>query len=237
VLFTYDGWIDVSHVAGEVVRPEKNLPRALGYGVLAITLIYLLVNYAFLRVVPLNVMRAEPRLVATHVSDATFGSAGSSFLNAAILISILGALGGLVLTLPRLFFAGAVRYKQNPFFKMLSFVLTSTSVPAGSIIYCAIVSILILFFFQSFSRIVNFFVLPVQIVNILLISAIFRFHKREKSEFRLPGYPWIPWVYILVLGAFLVSVILYHPMDCLWGIALTATGIPVYLHMRKREAV
>jgi APA family basic amino acid/polyamine antiporter len=237
VLFTYDGWIDVSHVAGEIVRPEKNLPRALGYGVLSITLIYLLVNYAFLRVVPLDAMRAEPRLVATHVSEATFGNAGSSFLNAAILISILGALGGLVLTLPRLFFAAAVRYKEHRFFKMLSFVLTSTSVPAGSIIYCSIVSILILFFFQSFSRIVNFFVLPVQVVNILLISAIFRFHKKEKSEFRLPGYPWIPCVYILVLAAFLVSVILYHPIDCLWGIALTATGIPVYLHVRKKEAV
>jgi len=235
VLFTYDGWIDVSHVAGEVVKPEKNLPRALGYGVLFITIIYLFVNYAFLRVVPLSAMRAEPRLVATRVSEAAFGSAGGNFLNTAILVSILGALGGLVLTLPRLFYAAAVRYKKNSFFNMLSFVPTRTSVPAGSIVYCSIVSILVLFFFHSFSSIVNFFVLPVQAINILLISAIFRFHKRSQTPYRLPGYPWIPWIYILVLGAFLVSAILYHPVDCLLGILLTTTGIPVYLRMRRAE--
>jgi len=235
VLFTYDGWIDVSHVAGEVVRPEKNLPRALGYGVLFITIIYLLVNFAFLRIVPLSAMRAEPRLVATHVSEATFGAAGGNFLNAAILVSIMGALGGLVLTLPRLYYAAAVRYKMNPFFNMLSFVPARTSVPAGSIMYCSLVSILVLFFFQSFSHIVNFFVLPVQTVNILLISAIFRFHKRSNTAYRTPGYPWIPWIYILVLSAFLVSALLYHPIDCLLGILLTATGIPVYLRMRRAE--
>ena len=63
VLFTYDGWIDASNVAGEVKNPNRNFPLAMGAGVVLITLIYLLVNYAFLRVVPLEVMRENPTLV------------------------------------------------------------------------------------------------------------------------------------------------------------------------------
>ena len=64
MLFTYDGWIDASNVAGEVRDPARNFPRAMGFGVLGITAIYLVVNYAYLRVVPLDAMRANPTLVA-----------------------------------------------------------------------------------------------------------------------------------------------------------------------------
>ena len=76
VLFTYDGWADASHLAGEVKNPQKTLPLAIGFGVLFITFIYLLVNYAFLSVVSLEFMRENPTIVATTVAEASFGSRG-----------------------------------------------------------------------------------------------------------------------------------------------------------------
>jgi APA family basic amino acid/polyamine antiporter len=101
VLFTYDGWIDVSHIAGEVRNAERTFPLAMAIGVLGITLIYLLVNFAYLRVMTLDDMREAPTLVATQVAEAAFGENGGAVLAAFMTVSIFGALGGLVMTLPR----------------------------------------------------------------------------------------------------------------------------------------
>lgn len=113
VLFTYDGWTDVSHVAGEVVEPEKNLPRGLALGVAGITVLYLLVNMAYLRVVPLEAMQNESTTVATTVAMRTFGPVGGSLVTGLIMLSIFGALGGLVMTAPRLVYAAAAQYKED----------------------------------------------------------------------------------------------------------------------------
>src|SRR5262249_42280654 len=72
VLFTYDGWTDVTHVAGEVRRPARDFPIGLGLGVAALTLLYLVVNMAFLRVVPLPAMREAPTTVAATVATAAY---------------------------------------------------------------------------------------------------------------------------------------------------------------------
>ena len=84
VLFTYDGWVDVTHVAGEVRDPRRNLPLGLGLGVAGITALYLLVNYAYLRVVPLEAMKAAPATVATAVALGAFGPRGGQVLNGLI---------------------------------------------------------------------------------------------------------------------------------------------------------
>ncbi len=243
VLFTYDGWVDVTHVAGEVSEPRKNLPLALGLGVLGITLLYLLVNYAYLRVVPLEAMRAAPTTVATSVALAAFGPAGGQLLNALIMVSILGALGGLVMTLPRLYFAGASEYAEptagrslNLFFRALSWV-SARSVPAGSVLFSAALAVTALFFFGTFRRIVTYFVVPVHVVNILMVASVFRLRRRSaasQASFFTPGYPWVPAVYILVLFLFLLSAIVYNPLETLMGVAMTATGVPAYLAIHKR---
>lgn len=243
VLFTYDGWVDVTHVAGEVSEPRNNLPVGLGLGVLGITLLYLIVNYAYLRVVPLEAMRAAPTTVAATVALAAFGPAGGQFLNALIMVSILGALGGLVMTLPRLYYAGAAQYDEptagrrlNVFFRALSRV-SSKSVPAGSALFSAALAVTALLLFGTFRRIVTYFVVPVHIVNILMVASVFRLRRRSaasEGSYLTPGYPWVPAVYILVLFLFLLSAVVYNPVDTLMGAAMTATGVPVFLAINKR---
>jgi basic amino acid/polyamine antiporter, APA family len=242
VLFTYDGWIDVSHVGGEVREPAKHLPLALGLGVGGLTLLYLVVNYAYLRVVPLEAMRAAPAIVATNVARAAFGPQGGQVLNVLIVVSILGALGGLVMTLPRLYYAAAERYRHETgsrvpggFFSALAWVPARSGVPAGSVLFTAALSIAALCSFGTFRRIVTYFVVPVHVVNILLVASVFRLRRRLGSipgAYRTPGYPLVPAVYILVLALLLVGAIAYNPPDTLIGIAMTATGVPVYLWIR-----
>jgi APA family basic amino acid/polyamine antiporter len=243
VLFTYDGWIDASNVAGEVRDPNRNFPIAMGLGVISITAIYLVVNYAFLRVVPLAAMQAEPALVASRVAEAAFGPVGGRALDFLMWISIFGAIGGLVMTLPRLFFAAASEYREralgtlaSPFFRTLSWVTPGTGVPAGAILFAATMAIVALLFFGSFSRIVTFFVVPFQFMNILLVASIFRLRKRIGSpdSYRLPGYPYVPLLFMAVMAFFLLSALYYNPLDSVIGILLTLAGIPVYLGLRGR---
>ena len=244
VLFTYDGWIDASNVAGEVRNPGRTFPIAMGFGVALITLIYLLVNYVFLRVVPLEAMRENPTLVATVVAEAAFGDIGGMLLGALMWISIFGALGGLVMTLPRLFYAAASEYVERasgtrlaPFFRGVAWLPASTAVPAGAILYAAVISIAALLFFGSFSRIVTFFVVPFQFMNILMVSSIYRLRPRLSTPgcWRLPGYPVVPAIFIFVMSLFLLSALWYNPIDSLVGVALTLAGAPVYRVLTRGE--
>jgi APA family basic amino acid/polyamine antiporter len=241
VMFTYDGWIDVSHVAGEVIHPRRNLPLGLGLGVMTVTTVYLLANYAYLRVVPLDEMRSAPTTIALSVAHATFGPTGGMVLNGLMVVSIFGALGGLVMTLPRLFFAAASSLEDGTgrprFFAWLATV-SPAAVPVGSIAFCAAMSIAALLFFGSFSRIVNSFVVPLQLANVLLVAAVFRLRGRSAPEagaYRTPGYPVVPLIYIVAIGLFLASAVVYQPFDTLIGVALTATGVPVYFWLSKRN--
>lgn len=237
VLFTYDGWIDASHIAGEVRNARRNFPLAMALGVLGITLIYLLVNFAFLRVVPLEAMREEPALVATKVAESAFGEYGGALLATFMTLSIFGALGGLVMTLPRIYYAAAAEYVERaggtvfgPAFRAVAWVSPRSSVPAGAILTGAALAIVALFFFGSFSRIVTFFVVPFQFMNILMVSSIYRLRPRLGSGgvFSLPGYPLVPAVFIVVMAMFLLTALVYNPLDSMIGTGLTLAGIPVY---------
>lgn len=242
VLFTYDGWIDASNVAGEVKNPTCNFPLAMGLGVVCITLIYLLVNYAFLRIVPLEAMRANPTLVASTVAAAAFGRIGGTTLSLLMWVSIFGALGGLIMTLPRLFYAAASEYvphaaptRMAPFFNILGRLSERGSVPSGAILFACAFAIAMLFLFGSFSRIVSFFVVPFQFMNILMVSSIFRLRPKLSSPdaWRMPLYPLLPIVFIAVMALFLIAAIAYNPFDSVLGVALTLVGIPVYHALMK----
>jgi APA family basic amino acid/polyamine antiporter len=244
VLFTYDGWIDVSHVAGEVRNPKRDFPMGLGLGVGALTVLYIAVNLAYLRVVPLQAMREAPTAVAATVATAAYGVRGAPLLNGLMVVSIFGALGGLVMTLPRLFYtlaaahAGVGSGLGRLFFSGLSRVSKRTAVPSGAILFTVTTSVAALLFFGSFSRLVNFLVVPLQLANILMVSALFRLRKRSgpPTGYRTPGYPVTPIVYIVVMAGFLISAIIYQPTDTLIGVALASTGIPVYLRLTKMSA-
>jgi APA family basic amino acid/polyamine antiporter len=179
--------------------------------------------------------------VAATVATAAYGARGAPLLNGLMVVSIFGALGGLVMTLPRLFFTlaeahvGAVQGLGRHFFRGLSHVSPRTVVPSGAILFTVSTSIAALLFFGTFSRLVNFLVVPLQLANILMVSALFRLRKRNgpPAGYRTPGYPLTPIVYIVVMAGFLVSAMIYQPADTLIGVALASTGIPVYWQLGR----
>src|SRR5207245_10165350 len=106
VLWVYDGWGDLSFVGGEVQDPERNLPRALILGTGAIILIYLLVNVAYLYLLPIDQMARSP-LVAADAAQLLVGRVGVALVSLVVMISTFSTLLGSVLTAPRFFFAMA----------------------------------------------------------------------------------------------------------------------------------
>ena len=184
VFFTYDGWTDVTHVAGEVANPKKTLPLGLGLGVFGIMVLYLIVNHAFLRVMPLAVMREEGATVAITLAAATFGATAGQVVSGLIMISIFGALGGLVMTAPRVVYAPAAQYEKlrqgrsgHGVLKTLAYVSPRSGVPAGAIIFCALLSVVAIVFFQTFDRLVSFILVPLQLTNVVTVAAVFRLRK------------------------------------------------------------
>src|SRR6266850_1388816 len=106
VLWVYDGWADLSFAGGEVKDPERNLPRALIGGTVAVIVIYLLANIGYLSVLSVDEIR-HSRLVAADVASRLLGSAGVVFVSVTVMISTFGSLAGSLLTSPRIFFAMA----------------------------------------------------------------------------------------------------------------------------------
>ncbi len=244
VLFTYDGWADASHLAGEVKNPKKNLPLGIGIGVLTVMCIYLLINYAFLSVVSLEFMRDNPTIVATTVAEAAFGSAGVNVMQILIWISIFGATGGLVMSIPRLYYATVSDFKDDaaktfmkPFFNALSYLSPKTSVPSGAIIYSAAMAIFFLLFFGTFANIVTFLMVPLQFINILIVSSIFILRPRlsKEGDFKTPLYPLVPLIFIITMSILIVSALIYKTEQSLYGIALSLTSIPVYLILKRAK--
>ena len=244
VLFTYDGWADASHLAGEVKNPKKNLPLGIGIGALMVTLIYLLINYAFLSVLSLDFMRENPTIIATTIAEAAFGDIGVSIFQILIGISIFGALGGLVMTIPRLFYATMSDFNEDasktfmkPFFKALSTISPKTSVPSGAIIYSAGMAILFLLFFGTFSKIVTFLMVPLQFINIWIVSSIFILRPRlsQADDFKTPLYPLIPAIFIISMSILIISALVYNTEQSIYGVILSLSAIPVFMILKKAK--
>src|SRR5688572_12334733 len=106
VLWAYDGFADLSFASGEVKDPQRNLPRAIIFGTLAIIAIYVLANLAYLYMNPIERVQTS-RLIAADTMAAMFGQAGVSFISVVVMISTFGALMGSMLAAPRIFFAMA----------------------------------------------------------------------------------------------------------------------------------
>jgi APA family basic amino acid/polyamine antiporter len=111
-------------------------------------------------------------------------------------------------------------------------------VPAGSILFCAGLSILTLIFFGTFGRLVTYILVPLQFTNILMVASVFPIRRRSgvgETTYLTPGFPVVPLVFIGVMVVFLVSAIIYDPIDTLMGVGMNASGVPVYIWIKRRQ--
>lgn len=226
-LWAFDGWADLAYNAGEVKNPGRNLPRALIGGTLAVIVIYLLANLAYLAVLPIETMR-HSKLVAADVAQAVIGPAGVVFVSVTVMVSTFGTLNTVLFTSPRVFFAMA---DDGLFFKPVAKVHPRFGTPYVAITMTAAFGVMYVLFF-SFERLADAFVTAFLPFYLLAVAAVFRLRRRPgyAPTFRVPLYPFVPLLFIAsvlyLLGNALVQADSRWPTVIVLG--MVAAGIPVY---------
>ena len=231
VMWAYDGWADLTFVSGEVRDPERTLPRALLGGVAIIVLIYLVVNLAYLWVLPVDQM-VGARLVAADAASKIFGAAGAGVISALVMLSAFGALNGSTLTGPRILYAMA---DDRLFFKPIAHVHPKFRTPDAAIILCSVLGIAYVSI-RGFERLANDFILGIWPFYALAVGAVFilrRKHPDVERPYRTLGYPLVPLVFLLASVLMLANSLIRDPKPTLIDFGIILIGIPVYYWWRK----
>lgn len=238
-LWAYDGWNNLPMIAGEIKNPQRNIPLALGIGMLLILAIYLVANVAYFYALPfMEVLTsnsdAHPDAlpVATKAAMTFMGQAGITILSAAFVFSAIGAMNGSIMTGARVPYAMA---KDGLFFKRLSNVNDSTLVPVTSIIVQGIVS-MILALSGSFDQLTNYVVFSSWIFYAMVTGVVFVLRKKRPEahrSYKTLGYPVVPVVFIILATLLLINTVMESPKESLIGLGFILAGVPVYYIFRK----
>ena len=232
VLWAYDGFADVSFAGGEVRDPERNLPRAIIVGTLAIIGLYLLANVAYLYVLPVEAMGRSP-LVAADVMQTLFGRTGVVLVSLFVMISSFSSVNGSMLAAPRVFFAMA---GDGLFFRALARVHPRFQTPHIAILLSALLG-MALVMSRTFEALTNTFVLAIWPFYALSVAAIFRLrHRPGARQHRVVGYPIVPAVFIGAVAWFIVNALITDPIPTIATFALILAGLPVFAIFFRKVA-
>jgi basic amino acid/polyamine antiporter, APA family len=227
VMWVYDGWADVSFVAGEVENPRRNLPRALIIGTSAIIVLYMLANLGYLAVMPVEEIRTS-KLVAADVAFKLLGQVGVALVATVVMISTFGGLNGSMFTGPRILFAMA---DDKLLFRSMARVHPRFKTPYVSISVVAVLAAVFVLA-GTFEQLADAFVTAIVPFYALAVASVYRLRKRADYDpsFRVPGYPVVPLLFVISTLFLLINAIIDHSsrwatLGVLGGIVL---GIPVY---------
>ncbi|RKY87799.1 amino acid permease [candidate division KSB1 bacterium] len=233
VLWTFDGWADLSYISGEVKNPEKNLPLALIIGTIIVTVIFLLVNLLYIYLIPvMNIKNSE--LIASDAAVKIMGGGGGTVITILILITIFGAINGSIMTGPRIFYAQA---KDGLFFKWIGKIHPKYGTPSSAIIIQAVLMI-IMVFSGTFEELMNCYIFMMVIFYILCIIGLFILRKK-KPELKRPqktiGYPFTSAIFLIIMIIMLVNTTYKKPVESIISFLVLIAGIPVYYFFKKEE--
>jgi basic amino acid/polyamine antiporter, APA family len=232
VLFAYNGFQGATYITGETVNPERTIPRGLIFGVLAVVVIYVLVNIGCLRVLgPAGL--AATKVPAADVMQALVGPIGARLIAIAIALSTLGFMSTRMLVTPRIYFQMAA---DGTFFKQLAWINPKTHVPTIAIIAEGLIAALIAIS-GTYDKIVNWTTAPEWIFVVLAAGAIFVFRKRDRDtaqpRFRVPLHPFSTILLIVVLLAIFFSEVVLIPLDTLYGTLVIVAGFIFYFGWKR----
>ncbi|NJD20747.1 MAG: amino acid permease [Gemmatimonadetes bacterium] len=237
VMWAYDGWADLTFVAGEVKDPGKALPRALLLGTALVVVVYLAVIAGYYFSLSLSEIGAS-ELVAADAAERVMGRVGGSAVAAMVMLSAFGALNGSTITGPRIFWAMA---DDGLFFRKVAAVHPRFNTPHVAIALCAGLGIFYVSF-QTFEQLADAFVLGIWPFYALAVWAVFILRKKEPDvprTYRTWGYPVTPLLFLAASLYMLGNALFMQPVATGIGAALILSGIPVWwirARLRARSA-
>jgi len=233
-LMAYNGWSYVSFVAGEVKNPQKNLLRSLAIGMGIVAALYVFANVAYLKVLTISQIARTER-VGADLAMRTMGSMGGTFIAATVLLSIVGAVNGCVLTAARLPFAQA---RDGLFFARFGDVHPRFRTPASGILWGGIwTSILLLT--GSYETLYSYSIVAAWIFYTLSVGAVFVLRRKLPNAarpYRMWGYPATPFLFVALSVWFVVNAFVTQPGPSVAACGIVATGVLAYWLWRKADA-
>lgn len=243
-LWGYDGWSNLSFVAGEVKEPGRNIPMAIIGSTILIIILYTFVHVGYFYVLDPNTIASVPlsSSVAKVVVGSFFGGdpasfavgVGVAFFTVGLMLSSLGTLHTSILSGSRIPFAMA---RDGLMLRSLG-KLSVTHVPVRSLIFQGILSA-ILALSGSFDTLTDYVVFGSWIFYALVTSSIFVFRRKYpdlERPYKAWGYPVVPVVFLLVAGWLLVNTMVTSPKQSFVGIGLIILGLPVYYYLSRTTA-
>jgi APA family basic amino acid/polyamine antiporter len=232
VMWAYDGWADLSFMSGEIKDPSRTLPRALIIGTLMIIAIYLLVNLAYIYLVPVPEI-AQSRLIASTAVERIpiLGAAGAGLIAAVVMISTFSSVNATMMTSPRIFFGMADR---GLFFPAIARVSPRFKSPSTAIFLATGLGVVYVLF-NDFKELADKFVLGIWPFYILAVLAVFVLRKRSPElprPYRVLGYPFVPAIFLLASIGMIVNALVTDPKNTGITFGIILVGIPVYYAAR-----
>ena len=233
VLWTFDGWIFVTYVAGEVKNPKRNIPLSLILCMVIVVTVYLALNTVLVYVLGFDQMIGS-ELVMADAASKFIGGKGAAIVTIIILISLIGANNGFILTSARINYAMA---RDNRFFKQAAIIHPKFQSPANALIIQCIWAC-ILTFSGTFNQLITYIIFASWIFYGMSAGAVIILRKKKpdmERPYQIPFYPWIPIIFILFAIFLTVNTILEAPRDAAIGSGLILAGLPLYYYWKKND--
>lgn len=231
-LFTYGGWHMVTYSSEETVEPAKTIPRALLIGTIAVTVAYMAMNAVYLYVLPLDKVASSTR-VAADLADALVGSGGAGVMSAIVMFSTFGALTGIILAGPRVYYAMA---HDGLLFRWFGELHPRFGTPHRAIVLQAVwASVLVATgtFRALFTRVVytEWLFFGLLAIGLMLV----RRRSDLTRQYSIRGYPVLPLLFAASSFAIVINTLIAEPKDAAIGLGLVVLGLPIYSLWRSKN--
>lgn len=235
----YEGWVALGFIGEELKEPKKNMPKAMLGGILMIILIYLLANFAYLYVMPVDelikALAADKNLIAAVVVvDKILGKGGAYIVSGMILISTFGCTNATILLSSRVYYAMA---KDGLFFKNVAKTHPKTHTPANALIFqCVWACILV--FSGSFDLLTDLVIIAGFVFYGLIVNAVIILRIKERNRhrpYKSIGYPYIQIIFTLFCVVLIGVSLDQSPIKSIMGMLLIFTGLPFYFYWKSKN--
>jgi APA family basic amino acid/polyamine antiporter len=233
VLWTFDGWIFVTYVAGEIKDPGRNIPLSIILCMIIVVSVYLALNFVLVYILGFNGMIGSD-LVMSDAASVFLGDVGATIVTIIILISLIGANNGFVLTSARINYAMA---KDGLFFKQAGTIHSTFQSPTNALIIQCVWAC-ILTFTGTFNQLITYIIFASWIFYGMSAGAVIVLRKKRPDldrPYKTPFYPWIPAIFILFSIFLTINTILEAPRDAAIGTAIILAGLPLYFYWKKHD--
>ncbi len=232
--WAYDGWATISSVTGEIKNPKRNVPLAIIAGVGIAMTVYVLLNYAFMQVLPVSELAAvdENTIAAAVVAGSLLGKTGTVVISVLIMISTFGALNACIIVYPRIYYRMA---QENFFFKRAANVHPVFRTPYAALTLSMVWSS-ILVVSGTFDLLTNLVIFAGFFFYGLLAIGLMRMKRKGIITTKVIGYPVVPVIVILFSIALIVNTVVVQPQQSLAGLILVLVGIPFYYYFKRKRS-